>query len=217
MQKTDLHLEKIITSYCRMSNEKVVVNGEQVEIQHFEEENASWLNDIYRTLQPSYSKFFKMDHLSKAGFLASELLLKDLVTDRETPKSDISIVLANRSSSLDDDTIYQKTIQDDENYFPSPSVFVYTLANIVTGEIAIRNKIMGETSFYISETFDIPMFYEIVEGCFSDKSINSVICGWVDYYQNSCDVLLMLVAREHVVKNELNRFTVNNINNLYNI
>lgn len=183
-----------IQSYCRLTNDKVAVNGTDFPIQKTE---STWLSDIYRSLKISYPKFFKMDNLSKAGFLASELLLKEEIIDKETPKKDISIVMMNRSSSLDDDKIYQKTIQDKNNYFPSPAVFVYTLPNIVSGEIAIRNKIMGETSFYISETFSPEKIYTAAMGAFSDKSITRVICGWTDYELNNCDVLLLLISKEN--------------------
>jgi len=152
-----------------------------------------------------------MDNLSKAGFLASELLLKDEINDRESPKKDISIVLMNSSASLDDDRLYQETIQDKENYFPSPAVFVYTLPNIVTGEISIRNKIMGETSFFISETFSSEKIYHTALHAFSDESISRVICGWVDYELNKCDVLLLLISKEN------NKGIPFNINNIYNL
>lgn len=201
-----------ISSYCRITNQIVVVNGKRMEIQHSESENSSWLHDIYRTIQPDYPKFFKMDHLSKAGFLAAELLLKEHLADHETPKTDISIVLANRSSSLDDDMQYQTTIQDADNYFPSPSIFVYTLANIVTGEIAIRHKIMGETSFFIMEQFDAQSIVAMTQNAFIDSGIHQVVCGWVEYFKETCDVLLMLV--ENNLDKELN-FNEIEINKLY--
>lgn len=183
-----------IISYCRLTNNKVNVNKNDLPIQRTE---GAWLNDIYRSLKIAYPKFFKMDNLSKAGFLASELLLQDFITDKESPKKDISIVLMNRSSSLDDDRMYQETIQENENYFPSPAVFVYTLPNIVSGEIAIRNKIMGETSFYVCDTFSPETIYQTAISAFSDSSIKHVICGWIDYELNNCDVLLLLISKEN--------------------
>jgi len=120
-------------------------------------------------------------------------------------------VLMNGSSSLDDDRIYQETIQDKTNYFPSPAVFVYTLPNIVSGEIAIRNKIMGETSFYISETFSAEKLYDAVINAFSDESISHVICGWTDYELNNCDVLLLLISKEN------QKGIPFNINNIYHL
>jgi len=198
-----------IASYCRLTNHKHEVNDIDIQIQKTE---ASSLNDIYRHLNLSYPKFFKMDNLSKAGFLASELLLKNIIIDKETPKKDMAIVLMNRSASLDNDRTYQTTIQDENNFFPSPSVFVYTLSNIVNGEIAIRNKIMGESSFYISENFSPEKIYSAVMNTFSDPNINQVICGWVDYEFNECDVLLLLIRKENQEKIP---FNVNNIYHLY--
>lgn len=197
-----------VISYCRITNNKVIFNGKDLSVQRTD---ASWLNDIYRSLNISYPKFFKMDNLSKAGFLASELLLKDEISDRESLKKDISIVLMNRCASLDDDRMYQETIQDKENYFPSPAVFVYTLPNIVTGEIAIRNKITGETSFFISETFSPEKIYYTTLHAFSDESISRVICGWTDYELNNCNVLLLLISKEN------NKGIPFNINNIYNL
>ena len=72
-----------VISYCRITNNKVIFNGKDLSVQRTD---ASWLNDIYRSLNISYPKFFKMDNLSKAGFLASELLLKNEISDRESLK-----------------------------------------------------------------------------------------------------------------------------------
>jgi len=107
--------------------------------------NSAEIAEFYRSLQIDYPKFYKMDNLSKLGFLASEMIFND-EDNRFIPREDIAVICFNSSSSLDIDTQYQKTIHDNENYFPSPSLFVYTLPNIVTGEIAIRNKFLGETS-----------------------------------------------------------------------
>lgn len=185
-----------ITSYCRITNDKVVVNGQEMFIQRTE---SSWLSDIYHAAKISYPKFFKMDNLAKAGFLGSELCLTTVDFDKTTPKENIAVVCCNRSSSLDDDSTYQQTIQNKDNYYPSPAVFVYTLANIVTGEIAIRNKTMGESAFYVMEHFNPQKFCSFVRGAFSDKTIDACLCGWTEYYKGNCDILFLYVKR-----NELN-------------
>ena len=74
-----------------------------------------------------------------------------------------------------------ESIQDKENYFPSPSVFVYTLPNIVTGEIAIRNHYHGETSFYILPSRNETQMQEVLETVFMDTQSKSVLTGWIDY------------------------------------
>ena len=144
---------KKITAYCRITDRQVILNGKEPDIAFSGEPGSSRLTEIYRYLDAGYPKFHKMDNLSKAGFLASEMVLRALDYDRETPDGSTSVVFANKSASLDDDKRFQATINPD-NYYPSPSVFVYTLPNIVTGEVAIRNKIHGETSFFILEDFD---------------------------------------------------------------
>ena len=181
-----------LVSYSRITNDKVIVNGAEENITRTD---SSWLTDIYHSKAISYPKFFKMDNLAKAGFLGAELMLQPLNFDRDTRKENIAVVCCNSSSSLDDDTAYQKTIQDSENYYPSPAVFVYTLANIVTGEISIRNKVMGESSFYIMKSFDAKAITAILSGVFSDESIDYCIFGWTEYYKNNCDVMFTYVKR----------------------
>ncbi len=96
----------------------------------------------YRYFNISYAKFFKMDNLCKLGFLASELLLRKRKNISEKyPGDEVGILLSNAGSSIDTDRNHQKSISERDEYFPSPSVFVYTLANIVIGEICIRHKL----------------------------------------------------------------------------
>jgi len=197
MGKYDFDIE----SYCRITNDKVVVNNELL----LQKSNGDdWLADIYRHIGMQYPKFFKMDHLCKAGTLAAELVLRDKDFDRETAKADWAIILMNSASSLDDDRHYQETIRDKDNYYPSPSIFVYTLANIVTGEIAIRHKIGGESSFYVFEHFDGARMNDLVSRAFCDNpELNTLLCGWVDYDTTGCDVLLCSFIRkeEHASEN----------------
>lgn len=164
---------------------------------------------LYKSLGIDYKKFYKMDCMSKLGFLASELALGQ--ADKDTPKQDVSIILFNRSSSLETDTNFQKTIDDPDNFFPSPSEFVYTLPNIITGEIAIRNKIYGETSFYVSERFDSRLIYHTVTAAFTE-GISRIITGWVEYYDKKYEAFLMVVDRNNP---DGITFTSENINKLY--
>ncbi|MDR2409097.1 MAG: hypothetical protein LBE13_13415 [Bacteroidales bacterium] len=184
-----------IEAYCRITDKTISLNGNTIPVVCSQQKQTSWLDNIYRYLGIEYPKFFKMDNLCKAGFLAAEAVCNNVQLDRENYKDDMAIVCFNASSSLDDDTVYMRTISDMENYFPSPSVFVYTLANIVLGEIAIRNKIRGETAFYISETFSSVQIWEVVTDIFNDISVNHLLCGWTEYYQHHCDVMMMYVKR----------------------
>ncbi len=149
------------------------------------------LSFLYRRHIGDYPKFFKMDMLCKLGFVASELLLqaesgmsehRGGIGDqaRFVPREDRAVVLFNRSGSFCDDCHYQSTIQETGHYFPSPSVFVYTLPNIVTGEIAIRNKYLGETSCYILEGRDDRHIARVIDEAFMDSTTRSVLGGWLE-------------------------------------
>ena len=134
-----------------------MLNGLTVEVM---ETGDKMLVELYRRYVGDYPKFFKMDTLSRLGFIAAEMLLKHSEFRILIPRerlfqnsdrfSDAAVILANKSASIKNDTEYLATISNG-NYYPSPALFVYTLPNIVTGEIAIRHHIQGETAFYILE------------------------------------------------------------------
>ena len=172
--------------------------------------NRSEITDLYRSLKIDYPKFFKMDDLSKMGFLASELILKDS-ENRFTPREDVAMVCFNRSSSLETDTLYQKTICNNENYFPSPSLFVYTLPNIVNGEIAIRNKFLGESFFYICKNFDARQIVETVKNTFYDNTITAILTAWIECFEEKKEVFMMWIDNE----NEGMDFTEEQLNKIY--
>jgi len=189
----------ILKSYCRIAGGRATLNGElffesdcssevdanltsNVDNKVTPEEKLrtahEFFSAVYERLGVDYRKFYKMDALSKLGFLASELLLAG--TDREIPKEDMGIALFNRSSSLETDSRYHKTICDKDDFFPSPAEFVYTLPNIVTGEIAIRNKIYGETAFYVMSDFQADMLCEVIENMINFAGMKRVLAGWTE-------------------------------------
>ena len=182
-----------ILDECVINTQQVLKNGQPILNRNGDE--TPWLTQIYRGIGINYPKFFKMDNLCKAGILATEILLNETAENIPDVRPDWSIILINSASSLDDDRHYQVTIQQPGNYYPSPSVFVYTLANIVTGEIAIRHKIGGESSFYILPAFDRQRWLQIVAMCFrANPETRHLITGWVDYDEEKCDVQLFHIA-----------------------
>ena len=158
------------------------------------------LTELYRTHIGDWPKFYKMDTLSKAGFVATELLLKKVGERRCDSEEFIrsrAIVLFGSTASLCADRNYQETIQDKDNYYPSPALFVYTLPNIVTGEIAIRNHWRGETSFYVLEEPDASQMAFHLACAFQDSDTESVLAGWVDSRNNDdFQVFVTLISRE---------------------
>lgn len=161
---------------------------------------AEELVDLYRTHIGDYPKFFKMDPLSRLGFVASEMLLQ------ECPKDDYGVLLFNRSSSMADDTAFQATIQDRGNWFPSPALFVYTLPNIVTGEIAIRNHFLTETNFMV---LDAPRADVMAEQIALSTERGPQITGWceVDAHGNYLAALMAVPQHTHkdIIEQELSK------------
>ena len=159
-----------------------------------EEEAAplpDFLRGLYDHFSGQYQKFHKMDLLSKLGWLATEVLLQDMPLDRYAPE-DTALVFANRSASLDTDEKYYDTVQD----IASPALFVYTLANIVAGEISIRHKLKGESAFFITASFDIPFITSYVEQLLDANAAQACICGWIEQYHDSFEAVLFLVEKE---------------------
>ena len=149
-----------------------------------EGKQSSLLTALYKQIIGNYPKYYKMDGLCRLGFIASELLLKAERAEgsfTEDINKTRAIVFFNRSSSIASDKKYLASIAEKDNYFPSPSVFVYTLPNIVTGEIAIRNGYHGETSFYILPHKNDLLMQDIIETTFMDEQTTSVLTGWLDY------------------------------------
>ena len=165
-----------ISSQIMITPDEVILDGQKLSTT---KQGGALLTELYREKINDYPKFFKMDELCKLGFVATELLLQG-IGDRHEGTADRAIVLFNRTGSLCNDRNYQTTINDMENFFPSPSLFVYTLPNIVTGEIAIRNHYYGETSFYVLDQDDLALIRAMAEDVISQGRAKSVICGWLD-------------------------------------
>ena len=184
----------IIRKHAVIRNEKIELNNEI--FVNF----AAFIKALYKKEAISYPKFYKMDNLSKLGFLGAEMLLKDTAFFDHYRKEEIGIVILNSSSSLDTDLAYNETIKDKSNYFPSPSVFVYTLPNILIGEICIRHKIKGENAFFISDQFDPGKVIESVKLLLDKDYAQACLCGWVEVLGDKFESVLFLVEKEKILK-----------------
>ena len=199
-------MNRIITSYSHLYDNKVIVNDRIV----FYQENIIKFADFVKTVLKQelivYPKFYKMDAISKLGFLASELVLKVKPLEGYKPE-EVGVVLSNSSSSLDTDLAHNETIKNRSSYFPSPSVFVYTLPNIVIGEICIKNNIKGENAFLISEVFSGKLLFDYVNELFNSGRVQACLCGWVEVMGDQCNAVVMLVEKAgQGFNNELSAF-----------
>lgn len=199
-QKEQQECEFTTTHAIRITPEEVVLDhqklweGNQNANEKLEEQEGaghhSLLTFLYKQMIGNYPKFYKMDGLSRLGFVASEILLNAEKGDTDVERreeegerllEERAIIFFNHSSSIASDRSYKESINDKDNYFPSPSIFVYTLPNIVTGEIAIRNHFHGETSFFILPDKDERMMEEILQASCRDAQSKSFLTGWIDY------------------------------------
>ncbi len=202
-----------ISKYCLITDGEIHLDGKMVFSDKSRENFKEFIIEAYKQNYITYPKFFKMDNLSKLGFLASELILRE-ETERDIPKPDMGVGLMNSSSSLDTDMAYQETINPGENYFPSPSVFVYTLPNIVIGEICIRNKIQGENTFLISEHFNANILNDTITHLFNSTTTKKCLTGWLELKNDFYYAFLMLVETQKETDRII--FETNSINNLFN-
>lgn len=178
---TTTHAIRITPEEVVLDHQKLWEGNQNANEKLEEQEGAghhSLLTSLYRQMIGNYPKFYKMDGLSRLGFVASEILLN--AEKGETDK-ERAIIFFNHSSSIASDRNYKESINDKDNYFPSPSIFVYTLPNIVTGEIAIRNHFHGETSFFILPDKDERLMEEILQASCRDAQSKSFLTGWIDY------------------------------------
>jgi hypothetical protein len=182
-----------IVKHISITQNQVKVDGNTVFTHESEEGFNKFIRGVYRHFKTDYPKFFKMDPLSKLGFISVEVLLKGLETDISGPRT--ACILFNSSSSLEIDEKHQESIRDRENYFPSPSNFVYTLPNIMAGEAAIRHKFLGENTVLINDSFDVQLIYDMCLQVFISGLTDRCICGWVEQYENKYESLLFLVER----------------------
>lgn len=190
-------MSAIISSYCRIKNNTVYVNGKELAIDNNEPGFTAFLSATYRQVNISYPKFFKMDNLCKLGMLAAEIAVRDNPGFGKQKKENIAVVLSNNASSIETDRNHVKTIIDKTQYFPSPAVFVYTLANIVIGEIAIKHKLTGENAFFVSEKFDAGLTYNYVSALLESAHTDAVIAGWVNVDGNANDAFVYCVEKSN--------------------
>lgn len=204
-----MRIEPSVTSYILLRNNQIVFDGEVV----FEKPDVAavdFLNIAYQHFQISYPKFFKMDSLCQTGFIAAQLLLRSHPVNPNLLPEDTGIIVSNANSSLDTDIKYEESIKTN----PSPALFVYTLPNILIGELSIRHKIKGESACFVFDIFDAQFQTEYVNTLFEAGKVKLCLSGWADFYDGKGEAFFYLA--------EINNYTdsvkhnADNIQQLYN-
>ena len=192
-------MELLITRHMKLQDHRVWLNG-TVEYVSDVESVGEFIRSVYRHYDIDYPKFSKMDNLCKLAFLSAEILLQGTDILQKYPGEEIAIILENASSSLEYDQKHQESIRDRNHYFPSPSVFVYTIPNIMVAEIALRHKVKGENAVFILEQFDPGFIYDYVSELFRNRQVNSCLSGWVECYGDRYQSFLFMIEQGDKMK-----------------
>jgi hypothetical protein len=198
-----------VSSYITLRSNQILLNGEVI-FEAKEVTTFDFLQAAYDHFQLNYPKFFKMDNLCKTGFIASELLLRTKKLSDTYQPEQIGIILSSANSSLDTDIKYEASIAT----APSPSLFVYTLPNVLIGEICIRHRIKGEAACFVFDIFDATFQTDYVNLLFETGKVKACISGWADYYNNKAEAFFYLV--ENTSSETALKHNAKNINRIWN-
>jgi hypothetical protein len=179
-----------ITSYCHLRNRRFSHNGNTL----FQSAGTldEFMENAYAFLGAAYPKFHKMDRLSKLGFLAAEPIIRAHPLLTRYAADQIAVVLANAHASLDTDMRFQESART----IASPALFVYTLPNIVTGELCIRHGLKGENAFFVMKEFDAEQLSQYVDLVMTSGKTQACLAGWIDVMGDDDDVFLYLVEKQ---------------------
>ncbi len=162
-----------------------------------QEHNGLTPEKFYDRLQCNYPKFFKMDKLSKWAIAGTEYLFSNNpLYYKDIDKNKIAVTLSTSHGCVDVDKRYYDTMA-----VPSPALFVYTLPNIMLGEICIRYGFKGEQLCTVSERFDATEMYFAVHDQLTNRGMEACLCGWVDATADEYDVRLLWVLKNGIGTN----------------
>jgi hypothetical protein len=193
-----------IISYCKIYSNKILKEN-QVIVDLPDVSLDDFLIQSYENLKINYPKFYKMDRICKLGLLASEVILSG---QSKLNAESTSVILSNSNSSLDTDIRFW----DSTKSAASPSLFVYTLPNIVAGEICIRHGFKGESNFFVTPEFDAGWIVNYVNQTMASEIIEACLAGWVDVLSDHAEVFLYLTNKSGT---GMGAHTAENIRDLY--
>lgn len=160
----------LVESSRILLNDKEVYSSDSVDFQDF-------IRSAFKTVCAPNMKFYKMDSLSKLGYVASEVLLDGI----EYGEEGCGLILSGVYGSLDTDIRHQQIIDTETDASASPAVFVYTLPNVVEGEISIRHHIKGENTWFWSDDRTLSDVREYAALSMSAQDMKYCIVGHIDF------------------------------------
>ena len=171
------------------------VDGKAITV---ESGGAALVTEIFKKYLGDGQKFYKMDPYSRLAYLSCCMAAQGPDGPREqdpaqTASSSVNreatvdiapeetaLVLFTREGSLLADRRHLGTFCREGEYYPSPAIFINTLPNVVLGEIALKNRIKGETTLVMLSERDETTIRTVLEATLSFSSPRRLICGWVD-------------------------------------
>lgn len=164
---------------------------------------------VYQQAGINYTKFFKMDPLSRVAFLATELLLPAVM---HVDKHRIATVISTGSGCLEVD----KKFEESRHSLASPALFVYTLPNIMLGEIDIRHGFKGEQMCTVSEKPDPAWLAFYVSDLLQYRGTQACLCGHVEAAADIVSATLLWVSKAPPVPGTALPFTLANLESIFN-
>lgn len=155
---------------------EVLVNDSAV----FSDKSAdfgTFIREAFKSRGENNMKFYKMDDLCKLGYVAAAWLLDGI----EFGEEECGMVLSGKYGCLDTDMKHQQIIDKEGDAASSPAVFVYTLPNVVAGEISIRHHIKGENTWFWSDDrtmSDLKHYASLMAGA---SDLRYCIIGHLDF------------------------------------
>ncbi len=155
---------------------EVIVNDSVV----FSDKSAdfgTFIREAFKSRGENNMKFYKMDDLCKLGYVAAAWLLDGI----EFGEEECGMVLSGKYGCLDTDMKHQQIIDKEGDAASSPAVFVYTLPNVVAGEISIRHHIKGENTWFWSDDrtmSDLKHYASLMAGA---SDLKYCIIGHLDF------------------------------------
>lgn len=160
----------LVESSRILLNDNEVYSSDSGDFQDF-------IRSAFKAVCAPNMKFYKMDSLSKLGYVASEVLLDGI----EYGEEDCGLILSGVYGSLDTDIRHQQIIDTETDASASPAVFVYTLPNVVEGEISIRHHIKGENTWFWSDDRTLSDVREYAVLSMSAQNMKYCVVGHIDF------------------------------------
>lgn len=170
----------LIKSSVLIKKGKVTLNGAVVLEASTNQDFPAFIRATYKSLALDDRKFYKMDDLCKLGYMAAAYLLSEKGGVTGYEPGEVGMIFANASSSLDTDLKHQQIIDTLGDKEASPAVFVYTLPNVVMGELCIRYKIQGENTCFISDCYPESFIRNYAELVMEKQQLRACLIGWCE-------------------------------------